>query len=101
MSVDILSMWQSLVMLVYHVMTFSCKSQHVHSMEIKGSDGAGIECKVRKGEIRFYFNHTGDGRYIFKVPSEGVRDAWISQLQSVIEVCNNQFMAVTSPKNMV
>lgn len=47
---------------------------------------AGIESKVRKGEFRFYFSHSGDGRYIFKVPSEAVRDNWISKFRRVINV---------------
>ena len=41
---------------------------------------------MRKGEFRFYLDRPGDGKYIFKVPTEADREEWIRMLQRVINV---------------
>jgi len=47
---------------------------------------SGIETKVRKGEFRFYYSNSKDGRYVFKVQSETDRENWISKFLKVINV---------------
>ena len=69
------------------ILDFFLLMQHLLSVRIDASDVAGVETKVRKGEFRFYLNRPGDGKYVFKVPSETVREEWISKLQRVINVC--------------
>lgn len=58
--------------------------QHIQSILVDRSDTVGIETKTRKGELRFFFQHSKDGKFIFKVLSEAVRETWIGKLQRVI-----------------
>lgn len=55
-------------------------------MSISSSDEAGIETKVWKNsrEFNFFLECPNDGKYIFKVMKEAVRDEWVATLQRVI-----------------
>lgn len=71
-----------------HTQTCSYAHQHLLSVRIDSSDVAGVESKVRKGsgEFRFFLERSGDGKYLFKVMQESVRDSWVEALQRVINV---------------
>lgn len=62
--------------------------QLILSLQIDSSDVAGVESKVRKGsgEYRFFLDRPREGKYLFKVMQEVVRDEWIETLQRVINV---------------
>ncbi len=68
-----------------HVVVFMCV-QHLQSIKIRSADMSGIETKVRKGEFRFFFSTSKEGRYVFKVQSEADRENWIAKFLKVINV---------------